>query len=78
MKPKMIFVFALLMLAAMHSATAQQRSISGTITDQDGITLPGVNILVKGTIRGTQSDFNGDYVIQASTGETLVFSYTGQ
>ena len=55
-----------------------QMNVSGTVTDQDGIPLPGVNILVEGTQRGTQSDFDGNYQIAASEGEVLVFSYLGQ
>src|SRR5690606_8313626 len=43
----------------------------------DGLGLPGVNITVKGTIRGTQTDFDGKYTLKAEKGETLVFSFIG-
>ena len=56
---------------------AQQKAVTGTITDQSGVPLPGVNILVKGTQRGTQTDFDGNYAINAASNETLVFSYIG-
>lgn len=59
-------------------AHAQEKTVTGTVTDQDGVPLPGVNIVVKGTVRGTQSDFDGNYALQASTGDVLVFSYLGQ
>ena len=52
-------------------------NISGTITDQDGLPLPGVNVLVKGTSTGTTTDFDGNYTIPAATGNTLVYSYVG-
>ena len=39
--------------------------------------MPGVNVIVKGTDRGTITDINGAYSIQASKGEELVFSYIG-
>lgn len=52
--------------------------ISGTVTDQTGLPLPGVNILVKGTSSGTQTDFDGNYSISAASGQTLVFTYIGQ
>lgn len=52
-------------------------NISGTIVDAGGLPLPGVNIVVKGTSRGAQTDFDGNYSIRAETGETLVFSYIG-
>ena len=57
---------------------AQEKTITGTVTSvEDGLPLPGVNIIVKGTTRGVQTDFDGVYSIQASTGETLIFSYVG-
>lgn len=56
---------------------AQERTITGIITDDLGLPLPGVNIIVKKTNNGTQSDFEGKYNLQASVGQTLVFSYVG-
>lgn len=54
------------------------RTITGTVTDTDtGDPLIGVNVLVKGTSRGTITDLDGYYAIDANEGETLVFSYTG-
>lgn len=53
-------------------------TITGTITDAEtGEGLPGANILIKGTSRGTVTDFDGKYSIEAEPGEVLVFSYTG-
>ena len=57
---------------------AQEKTISGTVTDQDGLPLPGVNIVVEGTTTGTQTDFDGNYMIQASPGQVLLFTYIGQ
>ena len=59
-------------------AYAQEKTVTGNVTDQYGIPLPGVNILADRTTNGTQSDFDGNYAIQASEGQTLVFSYLGQ
>ncbi len=67
-----------LMCLSLSIGFAQQKTITGTVTDQDNVPLPGVNILVKGTTTGTQSDFDGNYDIQASMGDVLVFSYLGQ
>lgn len=53
------------------------RIISGIITDNTGLPLPGVSIIIKGTERGTQSDFDGYYEIEAAENEELVFSYIG-
>jgi TonB-linked SusC/RagA family outer membrane protein len=62
----------------VHLTFAQEKTISGTVTDQDGLALPGVNIVVQGTTTGTQTDFDGNYSIEASEGQTLLFTYIGQ
>ncbi|TBW25875.1 SusC/RagA family TonB-linked outer membrane protein [Gramella sp. KN1008] len=59
------------------SLFAQQRTISGTVTDAEGVPLPGVNIIVDGTGRGTQTNFDGNYTIEANVGETLTYSFVG-
>lgn len=56
---------------------AFQSTITGTVTDTDGAPLPGANVLVKGTTNGTQTDFDGNYTIEADSNATLVFSYIG-
>jgi TonB-dependent SusC/RagA subfamily outer membrane receptor len=53
------------------------KMISGIVTDNSGLPLPGVSILIKGTERGTQSDFDGYYEIEATANEELLFSYIG-
>jgi TonB-linked SusC/RagA family outer membrane protein len=56
---------------------AQEKTISGTVTDDTGLPLPGVNIIIKGTSTGTQSDFDGNYTITANVGNVLSFTYLG-
>ncbi len=56
---------------------AQQKTVSGTVSDPSNIPLPGVSVKVKGTDRGTETDFNGEYAIEASPSDVLVFSYIG-
>ncbi len=68
----------LLFLMGITLSFAQEKTITGLITDQNNIPLPGVNIVIKGTTTGTQSDFDGNYAISASEGDVLVFSYLGQ
>jgi len=68
----------MLLFFAVSFAFAQEKAVSGVVTDEGGLPLPGVNILVKGTTNGTQSDFDGNYTIRTSEGEVLVFSYIGQ
>jgi len=58
---------------------AQEKTVTGNVTDQDGLPLPGVNVVVKGTTKGTQTDFDGNYAISGvSEGQVLVYSYLGQ
>ena len=64
-----------LFFALTLSAYAQQ--ISGTVTDENGVPLPGATVLVQGTSNGVSTDFDGNYSISASQGDTLVFSFVG-
>ncbi len=76
MKLKLTWLMTLFMAFVMQISLAQEKSVSGTVTSvSDGLPLPGVNVLVKGTTRGVQTDFDGNYAIKVSTGETLVFSF---
>lgn len=59
------------------SLLAQEKTITGTVTDPNNLPLPGVNVIVEGTSRGTQTDFDGQFSIMASPGEVLVFSFLG-
>jgi len=70
-------VLGIFMFFVSTPLLAQQSNISGTITDGTGQPLPGANVLVKGTTMGTQSDFDGNYTIQASPNDVLIFSYIG-
>jgi outer membrane receptor protein involved in Fe transport len=70
----------LLLLAAGISvvAFAQSRTVTGTVTADDGSSLPGVNVILKGTTNGTVTDVNGKYSLTTpSDGGTLVFSFIG-
>ncbi|WP_010519392.1 SusC/RagA family TonB-linked outer membrane protein [Croceivirga radicis] len=78
MKTKLSGILTLLLAFVVHITFAQDKTISGTVTDADGLPLPGVNIVVEGTSNGTQTDFDGNYSITASAGQTLLFTYIGQ
>lgn len=70
--------FLVLFLVLVAQLTfAQERVVSGTISDNAGMPLPGVSVLIKGTKTGTQTDFDGKYSIKASSSQVLVFSYIG-
>lgn len=59
------------------SKTTPQMQITGNVKDINNMPLPGVNIIVKNTSNGTQTDFDGAFTIKANTGDILVFSYVG-
>lgn len=70
----LLFCFSLLTLYTY----AQDKEIEGTVEDNNGEPLPGVNITVKGEEgSGTQTDFDGNYSFTAEKGSTLKFSYVG-
>ncbi|WP_299766478.1 carboxypeptidase-like regulatory domain-containing protein [uncultured Dokdonia sp.] len=54
----------------------QTRIIKGTVSEESG-PLPGANIYIKGTDKGTQTDFDGNYELEVTTGDVLIFSYVG-
>ncbi|MGS2725791.1 carboxypeptidase-like regulatory domain-containing protein [Psychroserpens sp. BH13MA-6] len=68
----------LLFLLAFGTTMGQSGIVSGTLTSEtDGLPLPGLSIIVKGTSLGTQTDFDGNYSIKCQVGDTLVYSYIG-
>jgi TonB-dependent starch-binding outer membrane protein SusC len=77
MKRTVHVLVTLLLVAVFLDGRAQVATVKGKVTDQDGGTLPGVNILIKGSTSGTTTDAEGNYSIEASSGSTLVFSFIG-
>lgn len=74
---KKLFLLFVLGFITISSVYAQEMTITGTVTDESGVPLPGVNIVVKGTSNGVQTDFDGNYSIEAIKGQVLVFSFVG-
>ncbi len=71
-----ILLFSLMFLLSA-SIYAQTTTVSGTIVDEDNIPLIGVNVSVQGTTKGTVTDINGNYNLEANKGDVLVYSYVG-
>lgn len=68
----------LFVCSAWAVALAQERRITGTVTSgEDGRPMPGVSVAIKGTTRGTNTDSEGKYAIQATDQATLVYSFVG-
>ena len=67
----------LFFLLASISIAAQEQTVHGIITDEANLPILGVNIMVKGTTIGTQTDVYGHYEIKTNLGSVLVFDYIG-
>lgn len=74
---KLYVLVTLLGCFGLQLSWAQQKSISGTVFDETGGPLPGATILVEGSSRGVATDFDGNFAIEASEGETLLVTYVG-
>ncbi|RKS55739.1 Ca-activated chloride channel family protein [Gillisia mitskevichiae] len=59
------------------SINIQAKTITGIVTDDQGLPLPAVNIIVEGSANGVQTDIDGKYSIEAEEGDILVFSFIG-
>ncbi|MFT4611560.1 MAG: iron complex outermembrane receptor protein [Glaciecola sp.] len=70
-------IILILSLLISSSAMFAQQTVTGKVTDANGIGIPGVNILEKGTSNGTSSDFDGNFTMTAQSDGVLVFSYVG-
>ena len=71
-------IFLLLLLLTFSTLFAQDGvSISGTVVDDTGVTLPGVSVIEKGTTNGTVTDIDGNYSLTVRQGAKVVFSYIG-
>jgi hypothetical protein len=66
-----------LLLMLLPMSIFGQSTASGTLVDNSGMPIPGVNIAVKNTNKGTTTDFDGNYLIVLENGEMLSFNYVG-
>lgn len=69
--------FLVFLLFAWTQLFAQQMSITGKVTDEDGIPMPGVNVEVKNATTGTITDLDGNFAIKVGKGKILTFSFIG-
>ena len=73
---KTLFRLFIVLLLTTQVALAQ-RTISGVVSDNDGIPLPGATIVIQGTSTGVTTDFDGNFTISADNGDVLVVSFVG-
>jgi TonB-linked SusC/RagA family outer membrane protein len=77
MKLKFNGILVLLVVLMAQLTFAQERAVKGVVSDNTGMPIPGVSVLIKGTKSGTQTDFDGKFTIKASAGQILIFTYIG-
>jgi len=77
MKTKFTMILTLFMALIVQLTFAQQKTVSGTVSDENGLPLIGATVVIAGTSSGTTTDFDGNYKITASQGDVLNFSYVG-
>lgn len=77
MQFQLTLVLILVFFSFAQNAFTQENEIYGIVTDFDNTPLPGVNITVEGSERGTTTDFEGKYKIKVDTGEKLKFRVIG-
>ena len=68
-------VFSLCLI--LFAVVAHAQNISGNITDESGVPLPGANVIIEGTSTGVSTDFDGNFQIQAQAGQVLQISFIG-
>ncbi len=73
-----LLLFAVVLLGSSLTIFAQSGTVTGVVTDAlDGSSLPGATIVVKGTTTGTVTDIDGNYSLEVTPNQVLVFSYVG-
>lgn len=77
MKTKFSGILTLLLAFVVQITFAQGQTVTGKVTDENGLPLPGATILIQGTTTGASTDFDGNYSIIANSGDVLQISYIG-
>lgn len=77
MKTKFTSTLMLVMAFMVQLGFAQEKTVTGTVSDTSGMPLPGASVIVKGTSSGTSTDFDGKFAVDVQVGQFLVISYVG-
>lgn len=77
MRKKYTYLSVLFIVLIVQIGFAQQKLVTGTVTDSDGVPLLGATVLVVGTSSGTSTDFDGNYSMSVTEGNVLEFSFVG-
>src|SRR5690606_40119228 len=75
---KLKFLIITLVMVCVQDVLSQTKTITGLVTDDSGMPLPGVSVVVEGTTNGTNTDFDGNYSIEnVLSSDRLTFTYIG-
>ncbi len=77
MKKRLNGLLTLLLVLVVQLGFAQEKTVTGTVLDEDGLPLPGVNVIEQGTSNGVQTNFDGEFTLSIEVGDVMVFSYLG-
>ena len=72
-----VFILYFLLFIPAGQLVFSQNTISGTVKDATGQPLPGATVIIENTSKGTTTDFDGNFSIEASKGEVLAISFVG-
>ena len=70
-------ILSLCICLSLFAQQAISQTISGNVTDEAGVPLPGANVIIEGTSIGVSTDFDGNFQIQVEQGQVLQFSFIG-
>lgn len=76
-KRLLVLVLGIFFVSVQAFAQVQPKVVSGKVSDEDALSLPGVSVKIKGTTTGTQTGADGTYSIRVNQGQVLVFSFLG-
>ena len=65
------------LIGILLSISLSAKTITGIVTDEASLPIPGVSVIIKGTNKGTSTNINGEYTIEANKGDILVYSFVG-
>ena len=77
MRSKFKWILTLLVAFTMQFSFAQEKTITGSVTDASGNAVAGANVTVQGTPKKVQTGFDGKFTIKSSVGDVLIFSFVG-
>ena len=77
MKTKFNVILTFLLVFIVQTSFAQNKKVSGTVSDNDGLPLPGATVVISETNSGVSTDFDGNYSIMVKVGDVLEISFVG-